>query len=623
MQDCKMVGVLEIDETITRRLTYDNLDRLDTVLFNNTVSRMEFDMDGNMMRRTSQGTVLFKNASVDSQVRPHAVTGAEVNSAMLPEEQTVLYTMHDKVKRIEQGDDYLSIDYGYDRQRIGITEWIEADLASTHKLYVGSCEFNRGLSREQRLTYISGPLGVFAVYEQLGELYKGGGDSDDSDDDGGDEDSFTGALYYLHRDHLGSVTTITNSSGAIVQELSYDAWGNLRNPYTWSGSFTGTPKFDRGFTGHEHHSHFGLINMNGRMYDPLMCSFLSVDTYVQDPGNAQNFNRYAYCLNNPLKYVDPSGEFIWVIPNIGYSKDGGLSFGLTFAVGLPGLWSAQASVGYATGSQSIYGSVGATFAGVTAYASAGYSFQNEQVSASLGITAGLSPYSGVPVSTNFLTVGASCDFTFSKTGGTDVSFTGQLSAWSYNSSSKDWHYNPSVSVMVFPEHTTNFFRGQGFRSNDKVLQRFVSNNQHQQALNYFGFEGKYDANCPDPGYTDRIGLTITYGDQAFANGYDYLYLTADHEQKHLANFRSNKYEGFDGPLDDITHAEEEWSTYMYNYKRHGLYPRHGINLRDRVEKEGIGAGVYDIITVCPNGCSTTTGFAPKWWHFVYYIPRLY
>ncbi|MBQ2513762.1 MAG: hypothetical protein II535_01055, partial [Bacteroidales bacterium] len=367
---------------MTETFKYDNLDRLDTVLFNNTVSRMEYDTDGNMTRRTSQGVVVFKNASVDSQARPHAVTGAEVNSAMLPDAQTVLYTMHDKVKRIEQGDDYLAIDYGYDRQRIGMSEWIAANQASTHKLYVGSCEFNRGLSREQRLTYISGPLGVFAVYEQLGELYKGGGDSDDSDDDGGDEDSFTGALYYLHRDHLGSVTTITNSSGAIVQELSYDAWGNLRNPYTWSGSFTGTPKFDRGFTGHEHHSHFGLINMNGRMYDPLMCSFLSVDTYVQDPENPQNFNRYAYCLNNPLKYVDPSGEFIWVIPNIGYSKDGGLSFGLTFAVGLPGLWSAQASVGYATGSQSIYGSVGATFAGVTAYASAGYSFQNEQVSAS-------------------------------------------------------------------------------------------------------------------------------------------------------------------------------------------------------------------------------------------------
>ena len=56
---------------------------------------------------------------------------------------------------------------------------------------------------------------------------------------------------------------------AVYEELGYDAWGNLRNPYTWTGSFAGTPKFDHGFTGHEHHRYFGLINMNGRMYDPV------------------------------------------------------------------------------------------------------------------------------------------------------------------------------------------------------------------------------------------------------------------------------------------------------------------------------------------------------------------
>ncbi|MBQ3354184.1 MAG: hypothetical protein IJG41_03410 [Bacteroidales bacterium] len=61
------------------------------------------------------------------------------------------------------------------------------------------------------------------------------------------------------------------------------------------------------FTNPEHLTAFGLINMNGRMYDPVMSSFLSVDQYVQSPGNAQGFNRYAYCMNNPLKYVDPSG----------------------------------------------------------------------------------------------------------------------------------------------------------------------------------------------------------------------------------------------------------------------------------------------------------------------------
>jgi RHS repeat-associated core domain len=61
-------------------------------------------------------------------------------------------------------------------------------------------------------------------------------------------------------------------------------------------------------TGHEHLYDLGLINMNGRMYDPLMSAFLSPDKYMQDPTTQQGFNRYAYCMYNPLKYVDPSGE---------------------------------------------------------------------------------------------------------------------------------------------------------------------------------------------------------------------------------------------------------------------------------------------------------------------------
>ena len=110
--------------------------------------------------------------------------------------------------------------------------------------------------------------------------------------------------------HLGSWTTITDEEGEIYAEQCSDAWGNSRDPYTWTDTNTTHCMFDRGFTGHEHLFSFGLINMNGRMYDPVMSSFLSVDNYVQSPDNSQNFNRYAYCLNNPLKYTDPSGEFV-------------------------------------------------------------------------------------------------------------------------------------------------------------------------------------------------------------------------------------------------------------------------------------------------------------------------
>ncbi|WP_373828564.1 RHS repeat-associated core domain-containing protein, partial [Bacteroides heparinolyticus] len=68
--------------------------------------------------------------------------------------------------------------------------------------------------------------------------------------------------------------------------------------------------FDRGYTLHEHYDDFGLINMNGRLYDPVLGRMLSPDIAVQDEYNAQAYNRYSYCFNNPLRFTDPSGYVV-------------------------------------------------------------------------------------------------------------------------------------------------------------------------------------------------------------------------------------------------------------------------------------------------------------------------
>jgi len=118
-------------------------------------------------------------------------------------------------------------------------------------------------------------------------------------------------IYYICRDYQGSITHIVNADGSLKQELSYDPWGRLRNPATQQAYALGAEPalfLGRGYTGHEHLQQFGLINMNARLYDPAVGRFLSADPYIQDPGNSQNYNRYTYCLNNPLKYTDPSGE---------------------------------------------------------------------------------------------------------------------------------------------------------------------------------------------------------------------------------------------------------------------------------------------------------------------------
>jgi RHS repeat-associated protein len=119
------------------------------------------------------------------------------------------------------------------------------------------------------------------------------------------------AMHYVYTDYLGSLRCITDSSGNVEQRLSFDAWGNRRDPITGvkpdSTGVAGVVTV-RGFTGHEHLDEFGLINMNGRVYDPMLGMFISPDNFVQAPDFTQNFNRYAYCLNNPLMYTDPTGE---------------------------------------------------------------------------------------------------------------------------------------------------------------------------------------------------------------------------------------------------------------------------------------------------------------------------
>ena len=109
-------------------------------------------------------------------------------------------------------------------------------------------------------------------------------------------------IYFSFTDNLGSILSVMDEDGTNVFDASYDAWG--RQIVTLN-----TIGLHRGYTGHEMLGEFDIINMNGRLYDPVLGRFFSPDNFVQMPDNSQNFNRYSYCLNNPLKYTDSSGDF--------------------------------------------------------------------------------------------------------------------------------------------------------------------------------------------------------------------------------------------------------------------------------------------------------------------------
>ena len=194
-----------------------------------------------------------------------------------------------------------------------------------------------------KLTYLGSPDGIFAVAKSTSSGYR---------------------LHYVHTDNLGSWDIITDENGHLEQSLSFDAWGNRRNPDTWTGPALDEPLFDRGFTGHEHLYNFGLINMNGRLYDPFMSTFLSPDNYIQAPDFSQSFNRYSYCLNNPLRYTDPSGEFA-VVDDILIAA----AIGAAISVTMNGISNSMNNVGFFQGAGKaaiVGGLAGATGAGVAA-----------------------------------------------------------------------------------------------------------------------------------------------------------------------------------------------------------------------------------------------------------------
>ena len=116
--------------------------------------------------------------------------------------------------------------------------------------------------------------------------------------------------FYLHKDHQGSTTSITNASGMVVQQFIYDPWGKQYNVHSNSiFSAYSSPGVSQGYTSHKMINDMDIIHMNGRTYNVALGRFMQADPNIQAPLNMQNYNRYGYVLNNPMSMTDPSGYF--------------------------------------------------------------------------------------------------------------------------------------------------------------------------------------------------------------------------------------------------------------------------------------------------------------------------
>ena len=271
---------------------YDNMNRLTAWdVSKNNVSQVNNSINYNPTTGTitTKSDVGFTFNYGEENGKPHALTSISGKPDRIPNvAQTVTYTDFKKVKSISLGNKSLVLDYGVDEQRRkGVFK--EGNVTFT-RYYSGNYEEEISSSgKVKKIHYISGGDGLAGIY---------------INDDG------NRSFYSAYCDYQGSLLALTDMNGVVKEKYAYDPWGNRRNPASWKDTDTRT-KFivDRGYTLHEHLDGFGLINMNGRVYDPLLGMFLSPDPYVQAPGNWLNYNRYGYCYGNPLVYTDPNGEF--------------------------------------------------------------------------------------------------------------------------------------------------------------------------------------------------------------------------------------------------------------------------------------------------------------------------
>lgn len=468
----------------------------------------------------------------------------------------------------------LEFTYGpdYDRVKTNSKTTGNVTIQGEQRLYLGNYEkqfFSLGITQE--IHYVSGGNGLCAI------LVKKEG---------------TVTPYYVYTDHLGSLITVTDAAGTVVAEQNFDAWGRKRNPVNWQ--YTGVPESPgwlyRGYTGHEHLPDFNLINMNGRMYDPVQGRMLSPDNYVADAFGTQGYNRYSYAKNNPLSYVDPDGNNPLVVAIIIGATIGAFTNGVqadqqgkSF---LSGAWKG-AVVGGIGGALGLIGNPG-TFLGNVALG-AGEGVFTSSLGNALN---GRSLFSGA----------------------------GSAALWG------------AAFAAITSDNTKNLLNSHGFRSNDQVLQRFVNAENYQEALDYFNMDALYTSN-PSAGdgsiyngsYSQSSG-EIRVTEYAFKLGQDASFdqLNSVYQKelwqkaRHLAgtyyyDFGDNYNIRYENPL-----AAEDAFGHMFQQKNVGAFPKVNRLIPDAAEK-----GWRNFISYSSN---YTRHFFKDWKFqginsFIYKIPR--
>jgi len=308
---------------LVETFTYDNLNRLSTSTIGGVTKTTTYDELGNLTSKTDVGVYVYPPSGARS-VGPNAVASVQgvvasltnpvfkydangnLTSGMGRKYTWTAYDMPSTIDRLDGETPVQRTEFLYGPEHARVRQTISpvsggvAGTPTTTIWYGGAME--REVDAAGNTTTVRTTLPA-----QLGFI----------------EEKFSGTavavtadaprnLRYFLTDHLGSTLVEMDQAQGVLQRMSYDAWGRRRNA---DGTDDTGPRWGSlknlqdhsGYTGHEHLDQLGLVNMNARMYDPLLGRHTSADPTVPDPHDAQAFNRYSYVLNNALVFTDPTG----------------------------------------------------------------------------------------------------------------------------------------------------------------------------------------------------------------------------------------------------------------------------------------------------------------------------